>query len=134
MAKLSTKILKENITQWLKADKVLGWDGDYYKKTYAEYIEEFYSGRGELPFKGTAWDYFSNGNNWVREEKEKCFDGDEESGVDEVGFVAPKLATCDITKCTKRVFTPRDLYDNHRLEIITDETDSEVLMWSIIVD
>lgn len=134
MAKLNTKILKEKITEWLKADKVLGWDNEYDGRLYSEYINEFYSGRGELPFKELAWEYFSNGKNWIREEKEKCEDGDEESGIDEAGFESPKLTTCDINKCTKRIFTPRDLYDNHRIEIITDENDSEVLMWSIIVD
>jgi hypothetical protein len=134
MAKLSTKILKDNITQWLMADKVLGWDSEYDGRSYKQYIEEFYSGRDELPFKGTAWDYFSNGNNWIREAKEKCEDGDQDCGIDEAGFESPKLATCNIEKCLKRIFTPRNLYDNHRIEIITDETDSEVLMWSIIVD
>ena len=132
--KITENFIKEKITEWLNKCPVEGYQG--YAENYQKHIEELYSQHQyPLEINSSVWEYFSNGENWVSDSNpEKCEDGDQDTDTDEVGLISPKLQTCDIEKCTKYIFIPENLPDSHRIEIITDEVNEEVLMWSIIVD
>lgn len=146
MAKLSTGKLKEMISVWFgENDNLKGYIKRFFLDLDEEELAEVLPNWAkDLKCKAdydsvsqAIWNQFSNGEYWSRDTKNKCEEDhydDSKFDPDVDGWRSDKFSAKDIGKCTLRIFVPKNLGDNFRLEVITDALDSEVLMWELIVD
>lgn len=143
MAKLSTGKIKDMIPLWFSGNKelkecipkfFLDLDQDELEEALPNWAEELNCKADFDSVSKTIWDQFIDGEYWSRDTKHKCDKYENEFNPDVAGWKSDKFPVDDITKCTMRIFIPKNLGDNFRLEVITDENDSEVLMWNLIVD
>lgn len=153
MEKLSTKKIKDLISEWLGTPESRAQishlsDPKEMDCDLEELIDKFgfknISSQSEL--EECLWKTWKDGNNWKRESKEKTKENWDtfldERWIDFFGSCNQQLLANfssnekDARNCIIRCFIPNNesLMDNYRLEVVTTPNDSDVIIWTITED